>query len=187
MKTENTQTILGVVSKKDTINKRKEQLKVIADQLKAKIESREKELSTKKYIIKGGETTGKALIAFVENDAQWKFSEALGIGECHRQLIESVSNIKKAKEIFVSAMALEALYYFLTKVEGKGLSSANSYVNNLLKPITDALGRSKSDRESLDQLLRDLGTVESAIDTGATIENEDKFVKEIEAELKSEV
>jgi hypothetical protein len=187
MKTENTQATLEVVKKKDAADKRKAQLTAIAGQLRTKIENREKELSTKKYIIKGGEVTGKALIAFVENDAQWKFSEALGVGECHRQLVEGVSNIGKAKELFVPALALEALYYFLTKVEGKGLASANDYVNNLLKPITDALGRSKSDREALDQLVRDLGTIESAIDTGATIENEDKLVKEIEAELKTGV
>jgi hypothetical protein len=183
---ENTQATLEVVKRKDTAEKRKAQLMAIAEQLKTKIENREKELGVKKYIIKGGELTGKHLIAFIENDAQWKFSEALGIGECHRQLVEAVSNIKKVKELFVPALALEALYYFLTKVEGKGLSSANDYLNNLLKPITDALGRSKSDREALDQLIRDLGTIESAIDTGLSIENEDSLVKEIEAELKNE-
>jgi hypothetical protein len=70
----------------------------------------------------------------------------------------------------------------LTKVEGAGLEEAKEYVN-ILKPISDALGRSKQDRTELDQLTRDRGTLESAIDSGIDLENEDDILKEIQEEL----
>jgi hypothetical protein len=177
---------LEVVSTKEATEKRKAQLADMSKQLEAKIEKTSKDLETKLYIIQGGKTAGENLLAFIKNDAQWKFSEALGIGECVRQYESAVKNIEsgKTKELMIPALALEATYYFLTKVEGKGLVSADTYVNNLLKPITDALGRSKADREALDQLVRDKGTIDSAIDSGANIENEDKLIKEIESELK---
>lgn len=177
---------LEVVSSKEAAEKRKAQLTEMSKQLEEKIEKTSKELETKLYIIQGAETAGENLLGFIKNDAQWKFSEALGIGECVRQYESAIKNIKsgKTKELMIPALALEATYYFLTKVEGKGLATADTYVNNLLKPITDALGRSKADREALDQLIRDKGTIDSAIDSGAKIENEDKLVKEIESELK---
>ena len=178
---------IEVVSSKKQHETRKAQLTEISKQLAAKIEKTSKELETKLYIIQGGEETANHLLDFIKNEAQWKFSEALGIGECVRQYEAAVKNVKtgKIKEIMIPALALEATYYFLTKVEGKGLASANAYVNNILKPISDALGRSKADREALDQLVRDKGTIDSAIDSGANIENEDKLVKEIEKELKN--
>lgn len=177
---------LKVVSGKETAEKRKAQLTEMSNQLETKIKKTSKDLETKLYIVQGGEEACGYLLDFIKLDAQWKFSEALGIGECVRQYELASKNIKsgKTKELMIPALALEATYYFLTKVEGKGLVSANTYVNHLLKPITDALGRSKADREALDQLVRDKGTIDSAIDTGANIENEDSLIKEIEEELK---
>jgi len=180
------ETTLEIVSTKDAKDKRKAQLEKISKELESKIEKQNKELGTKLYLVQGGESACDHILNFIKNEAQWKFSEALGVGECVRQYEAALKNIKagKTKEVMIPALALEATYYFLTKVEGKGLASADMYVHNLLKPITDALGRSKADREALDQLVRDKGTIDSAIDSGANIENEDKLVKEIESELK---
>jgi hypothetical protein len=49
------------------------------------------------------------------------------------------------------SLAIEAVYYFLTKVEGTGIEAANDYIT-LLKPVSDALSRSKQERQHLDQI-----------------------------------
>jgi hypothetical protein len=80
---------------------------------------------------------------------------------------------------------LEALYYFLSKGTGKGLESAQHYLT-LLKPVTDALGRAKQDKDKKDQMVKDLGTLESAIDTGASSDIEERMISEIEQEIAND-
>lgn len=185
METKEKEAIATIVSKKEEIEARNEMRAEMVKQLTAKIEAKEKEIENKKYIIEGGSKTASSLIKFLKEDANWKFSEALGVIESTKQIESANSEIikNKTKELMVPALALEAIYYFLTKVEGKGLDTASEYVNNLLKPVTDALGRSKNDRNEIDQLVRDRGTLESAIDSGIDIENEDTILKEIQGEL----
>lgn len=180
---------LKVVSKKDAIAEKNEQRQKLVDMLSEKIEQKEKAVVSKLYLIEGEEKVADAVIDFIQNKAQWKFSESLGIMECIRQVTEAKANItkKKTKQFLIPSLALEAIYYFLTKVEGVGITQANDYVNNLLKPISDALSRAKSDREEIDQLMRDRGTLETAIECGADLENEDSLVAEIEAELLKEI
>ncbi len=180
----NTETKMEIVSKREELEIRNKMRAEMVEKLTAKIEAKQKELETKKYIIEGGATAGDTISSFLKEKAQWKFSEALGIIESVSQIETAAEAIKKgkAKELFVPALALEAVYYFLTKVEGKGLTEANEYVA-ILKPISDALGRSKQDRQEIDQMTRDRGTLESAIDSGVDIENEDKILKEIQEEL----
>lgn len=180
----NTETNTLIVSKQEELEIRNKMRAELVEKLTAKIEAKEKELQTKKYIIEGGASAGETIAFFLKEKAQWKFSEALGIIESVSQFETAAESIKKgkAKELFVPALALEAVYYFLTKVEGKGLREAKLYVE-ILKPISDALGRSKQDRQEIDQLTRDRGTLESAIDGGVNIENEDSILKEIQQEL----
>lgn len=175
-----------VVSKESQLAERNEKRQKMVDLLTAKIEEKNKALESKKYIIEGGAKTADAIIDFLTNDAQWKFSEALGVIEAVKQIEEGKKGIAKSKELYVSSLALEAVYYFLTKVEAKGLSAAKEYVE-VLKPISDALSRSKQDRQDIDQMVRDRGTLESAIDNMVDIENEDDILKEIQAELEIEL
>ena len=180
----NTETNTMIVSKQEELEIRNKMRAELVEKLTAKIEAKEKELQTKKYIIEGGASAGETISLFLKEKAQWKFSEALGIIESISQIETAIESIKKGKvkDLFVPALALEAVYYFLTKVEGKGLIEAKRYVE-ILKPISDALGRSKQDRQEIDQLTRDRGTLESAIDGGVDIENEDSILKEIQEEL----
>jgi len=174
---------LEVVSTKDTKLK---QLTTLKEKVEKKIEDKTAELEKKLYIIEGGAKTGKEIVAFLENDAQWKFTEAMGVIEAVKEVkkgIDSVSK-KKAKELMFNPLVIEATYYFLTKVEGKGITEATHYFENLLKPVSDALSRSKSDRQQLEQMQRDLATLENAIDNGANVE--DSMVKEITAELEND-
>lgn len=179
---------LEVVSKNEQLAEKNAKRQQMVEMLTARIDAKNKELETKKYLIEGGSLAAQKVQEFLTNDAKWKFSEALGIVESVRQVEEAYAQIKagKTKELMVPSLALEAIYYFLTKVEGSGLGEAENYLA-ILKPISDALGRSKKDREEVDQLVRDRATLESAIDNGADVENEDSILKEIETELEPQL
>jgi len=178
-----------VVSKKEAIAERNEQRQKMVDLLTAKIEKTEQDLTTKLYIVEGGAVAGESISNFLTHKAQWKFSEALGVVEAVKQVNQSVEKIKsgKTKEFMITSLPLEAIYYFMTKAEGTGLAEAEDFVLSVLKPVTDALQRSKTDRDALDQLVRDRGTLESAIDSGIDLENEDAILAEVSRELEKEI
>jgi len=178
-----------VVSNKEAIAEKNEQRQKMVDLLTERIEKTEKELVDKLYIVEGGKESGNAVLEFLTNKAKWSFSESLGVIEAVKQVNISLDKIKggKTKEFMIGSLPLEAIYYFMTKLEGTGLAEAEGFVMSLLKPVTDALQRSKQDREALDQLVRDRGTLESAIDSGINIENEDTILKEIQSELEKEI
>ena len=164
-----------------------EQRKKLAADLTKKLADFEKELETKNYLVEGKIETAEKLLAFVTEEAEWKFSEALGIVETQSQLSKIKDNLAKGKstEIMLSHLALEALYYFLSKGTGKGVETAKTYLA-LLKPITDALSRAKQDKDKKDQMVKDLGTLESAIDTGAVSDVEEGMIDEISQELSED-
>lgn len=172
-------------------NEKQEHRKKLAKFLEEKLESKRKEVSEKTYPISGGLDTAKALYNFIKNDAQWKFTESIGIIEAARVLDEQIKLLggkePKSNELTLSAVTVEAVYYFLTKEEGKGLGKAIAYVNNLLRPINEALSSSKSDREAINQMERDLGTLQDAILNRVNFDGEDEFLKEIESELEAEL
>lgn len=173
---------LEVASTKDLQAK---QLTTLKQQVEEKIKEKTNEVENKLYIVEGGVKTAEELITFLEKDAQWKFTEAMGVIEAVKEIKKSVETIKKKKatELMFNPLVIEATYYFLTKVEGKGLNEATHYFENLLKPVSDALSRSKADRQVIDQMQRDLATLESALDNGAVVE--DSMVKEITTELEN--
>jgi hypothetical protein len=76
-----------------------------------------KEITTKKYLVDLNKEEIKMLREFIEKDAKWKFMESLGIGEVSKELASSVDKTGKA---FIPANAIEAIYYYLSKVEGVG-------------------------------------------------------------------
>jgi hypothetical protein len=181
-------TNLTIVSKKDEMIALNAKRQKMVDFLDKKITEKEVELESKKYVLEGRIEAAEALQNFLTKSAQWKFSEALGVIESVKQIEEAAKALKtkKTTELMLPSLAIEAVYYFLTKVEGTGIEAANEYIA-LLKPVSDALSRSKQERQDLDQLVRDKGTLESAIDSGVDIENEDKILKEIQAEMEFEM
>ena len=172
-------------------NEKQEQRKNLAAFLENKLNAKRDEVSSKGYPVSGGITTAKALHNYIKNDAQWKFTESLGIIESARVLDEQIAKMSgktpESTELQLNAVTIEALYYFMTKEEGKGLGKAVSYVNNILRPISEALSVSKSDREEINQMERDLGTLQDAILNRVGFEGEDEFLAEIEKELNEEI
>lgn len=171
------------------LEEKNEQRQKMIDKLSEKIDKMTKVLETKKYIVDGELTTGNALLNFLKNEATWKFTEAKGIVEAVKQIQAAIDGVtsKKVKHLLVDSTALEAIYYFLSKVEKTGLDAAAFYIDNMVLPVSNALGRAKEDRMELDQLQRDRGTLEAAVDSGADIENEDGILAEIEKELSKEI
>jgi hypothetical protein len=165
-----------------------EQRQKLAADLEKKLNDFRAELETKTYLVEGQIVTAKAIHDFITNDAKWNFSESMGIIETRKQLDVIIKDLEtgKRKEIMLSTLALEAIYYFLSKETGVGLSSALHYFNTILKPVTDSLSRAKQDKEKKDQLERDLGQVQNAIDQGAVSEYEDQLIAEIAAETEAE-
>ena len=94
---------------------------------------------------------------------------------------------KEVAELELGALTIEALYYFLTKEEGKGLAKAVRYVNHLLRPVTEALNTSKADREEINQMEKDLATLQEAVHQRVGFEGEDDIVSEIEKEIQEEM
>ena len=86
------------------------------------LESYKQELEKKKYLVdlKGNDIT--SLLNYITHDAPWKFTEALGIIEVINELKECVSKNK----LFMTAISIEALYFYLSKVEGKGTKAYGS-------------------------------------------------------------
>jgi hypothetical protein len=161
-----------------------EQRKQLAENLEAKLNNFKKELEGKTYLVEGKEETAKTLLDFVTSSAKWSFSESMGVIEVAKQLEAAVKDLStgKRKELMLDIVALEALYYFVSKETGVGLESATTFFNQVIKPISSALSRAKMDRDKRDQMEKDLALILSAIDQGAISEMEEKLLAEIEAE-----
>jgi hypothetical protein len=113
------------------------------------------DISTKKYFVDLKKEEIKILQDFIEKDAKWKFMESLGIGEVGKELSKSIDKTNKA---FIPGTAIEAIYYYLSKVEGVGkkvdssaISDVETYLK-LLKAINVARNAISLDTEKQKQL-----------------------------------
>ena len=115
------------------------------------LEKLQKEFSKKKYLIDLNKQDIEMLANYISNDAPWKFTECLGIKEIDKELKECI----KTGKLFISAIATEAMYYYLSKIEGKGTSTnAKAFTNiedylRILKSITSCVERIKADNEKI--------------------------------------
>ena len=132
--------------------------------LQTEIETRNREMETKLYIVEGGSETGEKLLKFVTEEAQWKFTEAIGVVEMTKEIEDATANAKGGKQLFLRVLPLEALWFFINKVEGVGLEKAKYYAMNLLKPVGDALARVKADRDAINELMMRQGSLEAGTD-----------------------
>jgi len=132
------------------------------------MDARNKEITEKYYIVEGGAAAGEKFVDFLSNDAQWKFTEAIGILEAIKEINEAIAKAKTDKNLFLKVLPLEALWFFINKVDGAGASTAKAYHDNLLKPVAEALGRVKADRDAINALAMRQG----ALEIGADFETE---------------
>jgi hypothetical protein len=117
------------------------------------LEDLKKEMEGKKYLIDLKKPEIEMLSSFISNDAPWKFTECLGIVEIEKEM----KNCIKTGKLFVSAVAVEAIYYYMSKVDGLGngtntktFKTVEDYLK-ILKPITSGVERIKADTEKVRQ------------------------------------
>ncbi len=162
-----------------------EQRKELAEKLEKKLVKFKDELESKSYLVEGKLKTAKKLKDYIDTEATWSFSESMGIIESSKQLQKAIEDLEKGRhnELMLSNLSLEAIFYFLSKKSGTGLNEAVDFFNHLVRPVSDALNRAKIDKDTRDQMERDLATVQNAIDMGAVSELEEQLLEEIKNEL----
>jgi glutaredoxin 2 len=158
---------LTVVSEKDA---KKEQFEKQIVETQKQLDEVNDRIKNRGYLVEGGEKTGKHLITWLTTNAAWKFTEALGVIESIKQINSALEDIAKGKtkELMLPNLALEAVYYFISKQEGKGLAEANEYHETLLKPVADALGRAKVDKDKVNTLEFNLASLQQGISVDET-------------------
>jgi hypothetical protein len=150
----------------------------VIEKLKGEIKAKEEELETKKYLIPGGKQVAKNFKQFIAKNAKWRFTEAIGVVEVNRILIEFIENPAET-ELMIPAVALEAMYYFMARHEGTGLVEAKEFTD-LIKAINSAKGRSEQDRKEFEEMTFRLQSLEHGVDPDSP---EDTFKNtEIEVE-----
>jgi hypothetical protein len=154
-----------------------EERKSLVDAMQKELDRMNAEVREKLYIVEGGMATATYMLDYMKTRAKWKFSEAVGVIECVKELEAAIKKIETRKELFLQILPLEAMWFFINKEEGCGLDEAITYRNMLLQPLADALGRAKADRDAINELARR----QAALEVGADFEKEMNVAEHAEA------
>jgi len=139
--------------------------KDLVESLESQIQAKKEEIRTKVYAI----TFSQELLAkyedFINNEAEWNSTEALGIKEVSKQIQKIKNEGVKNQVIYMPALPLEASHYFISKGKGKGLKSAETFIE-LYKPFDQALGDAKKDVSEIKDLEKQLAAAMQGISLG---------------------
>lgn len=126
----------------------------------AALEVAEKELAelriavgNMKYLIDLDKKDLAILDTFLKVDAKWLFTESLGIIETEKAMKAAM----KEGKLFTDAPSIQAIYYFLSKVEGNGRTPAATSFNSIedfvriLKAIKGGIDKIKIENEKVDR------------------------------------
>jgi len=100
---------------------------------------------------------------FIENEAEWKEKESLGVIEICRIIEVLKKEGIKQNTLFMQALPLEASHYFLSKTSGKGLKEAKRFIS-ILKPFGLALELAKQDAAKIGELEKELAAAQQGIE-----------------------
>jgi len=100
--------------------------------------------------------------AFMENDAEWKEKESLGVIEICKVINKAKKDGIKQETLYISALPLEASHYFLSKTSGKGLSEAKKFIS-MLKPFSQSLESVKADAIEIQGLETELSAAQQGL------------------------
>jgi hypothetical protein len=129
---------------------------------KAALEALDAETKDKQYAIKIGDSLD-TLLKFIDEEANWKFTEALGVQQVHKKLTSCKRDGLKNGCIFVGALEVDAIHYFMSKAEGKGLEKAERFLS-ILKPMNDAIKLVTADRKEMEKLTQQVAAYSEGID-----------------------
>ena len=131
------------------------------------------ELANKKYLIDLNKSDIKLLNDFNKNDATWKFTECLGVVEIEKELKDAL----KSGKLYIGAMPIEAIYYYLSKVEGNGkntntttFETVDDYIR-VLKAMTGGMERVKADNDKIRNQEFVVASRREGIEPDSSIEN----------------
>ena len=85
--------------------------------------------------------------------------------EIYKQIVKCKELKIKDNVIYLGALPVEATHYFLTKVTGKGVESANKFIE-LYRPFDQALNDVKKDNQILQDLEKKLAAAMQGISLG---------------------
>lgn len=102
-------------------------------------------------------------IDFMENEAEWREKEALGVIEICKVIEKIRKEGIQQNTIYLSALPLEASHYFLSKKSGKGLSEARKFIG-MLKPFGIALESTKADAAEIQGLEKELAAAQQGLE-----------------------
>jgi hypothetical protein len=148
----------------------KEQDKLIKE-AEENLKALREEMATKKYPIDLKVDGMKMLLTFITDDAKWKFTECLGIIEVEREINDCI----KTGKVELPAVAVEAIYYYMSKVEGEGknplttsFKTLDQYIN-ILKEITGGIELIKADGEKIREAEFILAARREGVDTDTSV------------------
>jgi hypothetical protein len=137
----------------------------LVDSLQQTIKSKKEEIQTKVYAIAFSEDLLKRYENFVTHEAEWNSTEALGVKEISKQIQKIKKDGVKNQVIYMSALHLEASHYFISKSKGKGLESAENFLE-LYKPFDKALSDAKKDAAEIKDLEKQLAAAMQGVSLG---------------------
>jgi len=141
-------------------------VKLAADSL----DSFKKELKTKLYALKGDDALVAEFKDFVENEAQWKAMEALGIEELSR-VFNDMGPVKNGV-FYLKNLEVDALHYFLSRVEGKGKETSAKFLR-MIRSVNEAVKMVQADNRNQIKLEHELTAAEQGIDLAAAVEKKE--------------
>ena len=145
------QSITPVVDQNEVVSPLNEFQKTALESAEKELEAIKNNLASKKYLIDIKKEDIVKLQKFNDNDAPWKFTESLGVVEVEKDLKKAA----KDGNLYIGAVAIEAIYYYLSKVEGKGKTTNTVAFENVedyirvLKAITSGMEKVKMDNDKL--------------------------------------
>jgi len=111
---------------------------------------------------------------YIATEAPWKYTECLGIKAIEEDINKS---LKANKKLFLPATAYEAIYFYLSKIEGKGdkpnvisIPSIDDYIS-ILKSINQVRNAISNDSDELKRLEFRVASFAEGIDPDNEEEN----------------
>jgi len=128
------------------------------------LENAKKRVATKVYAVQFESMDHiDRFISFMENEAEWKEKESLGVIEICKVLDNLKSDGIKNNILYLQALPLEASHYFISKQSGKGLKEAKEFIS-LLKPFEQGLESAKADAREIQDLEKELAAAQQGLE-----------------------
>lgn len=134
-------------------------------ELTEKYEAMYRELETKEYSLSLDYSTASDLISYIAKDAQWEYTESLGVVKLHDILnnqIEGLSPTTDQVTFKVYNIDAEALFYFIGKKKGTGLAEARSF-SKILEPVNSLVRLIREDSSKLQLLVKEIESLQQGI------------------------